>query len=714
MALRYDFYFRQPVTESEMDGAFDGLEQADFAFAIDNIFTGIVSGLEVSEASPPDLTVDVSGPGVAYDNDGQRIAVATTQNVDMSEDDGGTPTTVTTSGNTKVVSLFIQFERELSDPRTDGYSATVYFQRDESYSFSVIQGAEAVIGSEIPPALDPDKILLADIRLEYGTTQILDSHTVGAYDQIDMTTRREDAFKFAGTPVSITEGTAFEAIGALLVALNDHITGAANAHAATAIEFTDTNTWLDGSTLAGATDVDDVQEAIEAVQDDLGSQLIGDDGALRIGKYQTPNLADGSPIATGSVGSVIDGLINALASQSSNGGADRIGAVAQTSGGESLSVGSIFDQLGELLTLSATTWAFVLIARASNYTKTAQIETTSTMSSTNGMTFSKDFDLFMTVGYDASATAERIYTTQNIWYDSGGWMTKIPSAARGTVTSLNCVIFVQEYNGGSGLFLIGGAISGTEAAVQYSADGINFAAVAPGGMVGSSDAINKMAYDPNTGNTVAVGNGISYDIIVTTDGASWGNGTCTNVTEFTDVASDGDSTLLAVGKSTTGYPIAYRSTDGGANWSLALVHNSATGQFNGVAYDPKSQRWFIAGFDSTFSNGIAYRSDAGSSTSFEEIVSDFEDNMSTYVACDGYGAIVFSSFLTAPPTTCTVSVDGGDTFYKVILGDETGDVQINGIQFVAGRFIINDNNSYPILWLSDVAFGDGEDVVSYP
>lgn len=311
MSNRRDYYFRQKVTEAELDAGFNALEQADFNFSVDNDFTGIVDGMVVSEKSgTPNLSVDVQGPGTAYSKQGERINFSATQNVDVSQDDGGTPTTVGTPGNTKVVSVFIEFDRALSDPRIDGNSLTVYFQRDESFDFSVVQGAEALIGTEVPPPIDVNKTLLADIRIENGTTQILNSHTVGAYDQIDFT-RREDAFKFAGGTIEIIKGNAYDSIDSLLAALNDHIDGAANVHPASQVSYSDIPVWLNGQTLDGSTDVDDVQEAIAAVLTDLAKQAAGDSGVHRVGAVgQT---AGTESVATGSVYSQIGQIIASLA-----------------------------------------------------------------------------------------------------------------------------------------------------------------------------------------------------------------------------------------------------------------------------------------------------------------------------------------------------------------------------------------------------------------
>src|SRR5690606_17204558 len=120
MADRVDFYFRQRVTEAELDLAFALLEKADRALAADLNIYGIVSGAVPAPHSPvPDLTVDLTAPARAYDNLGQRMFFGTGQTVDCAVDLVGIPTDVTTVGNERWLGIFLRFKRQLSDPRTD-------------------------------------------------------------------------------------------------------------------------------------------------------------------------------------------------------------------------------------------------------------------------------------------------------------------------------------------------------------------------------------------------------------------------------------------------------------------------------------------------------------------------------------------------------------------------------------------------------------------
>jgi hypothetical protein len=186
MANRNRFFYRQKVTEAELNKPFGYLEDADHEASYDRGLSGICFGFGVSEHSPlPNLSVDVDGPGVAYDALGQRIRFASLQVCDVSVDHDGNSTAVVNPGNEKFVSVFLKFKRELSDPRTDGHGSTVYFEESESWEFYVTQGAEAPPTAP-RPALEADGILLCDVLLQFGDTAV---NTVDLF--LD---RRQDAF----------------------------------------------------------------------------------------------------------------------------------------------------------------------------------------------------------------------------------------------------------------------------------------------------------------------------------------------------------------------------------------------------------------------------------------------------------------------------------------------------------------------------------------
>ena len=111
MGNRRDYFFRQKVLESELDAGFADAEDADRAIMSDQSLIGIFDEGIVSETLTPGLTVDISGPCLAYDQTGQRIFFSPTQNLNMAVDEFGNPTTVATPGNAKILSIFIEFDR---------------------------------------------------------------------------------------------------------------------------------------------------------------------------------------------------------------------------------------------------------------------------------------------------------------------------------------------------------------------------------------------------------------------------------------------------------------------------------------------------------------------------------------------------------------------------------------------------------------------------
>ena len=300
---RHNYYFRQKVTEAELDQGFDYAEDADHKIVSDIGMVGINYGFGVAEHSPTlNLTVDVDGPGCAYDATGQRISFAALQNCDVSQDSGGSPTAVVTPGNTKWVSVFIKFKRVDSDPRTDGYGGTVYFTRDESWEFVVRQGAEGN-PTPAPPSLESDAILLADILMYHGMTQVVDADI---YE-----TRRQAAVvvEMTGTYATrLLAGKVSEAASLLGGMLDAHFSGTGYRHIAAGMDYAGGPNWLDGTTNPAAT----VEAQLDKIISDLATQGTGASGASKAG---APALA-GSPdsLAVGSVESQLAellGLVNA-------------------------------------------------------------------------------------------------------------------------------------------------------------------------------------------------------------------------------------------------------------------------------------------------------------------------------------------------------------------------------------------------------------------
>lgn len=201
MADRTQAYFRQLVDSVFFTSGHDGLEDADRNFAVDIGAIGIISGLVATQHAPtPDLTIDLTGPGTAYDQAGRRMFVPTaTSGLDCSQDEDGNPTAVTTPGNERWCSVQLRFDRTLASPEVDGNGVTVYTDQDESFELAVVRAGEFAIGTNTKPALPADGRLICDFRLINGQTQIF---TVGDI----YTDRRQDFQIFSGAQIPISSG----------------------------------------------------------------------------------------------------------------------------------------------------------------------------------------------------------------------------------------------------------------------------------------------------------------------------------------------------------------------------------------------------------------------------------------------------------------------------------------------------------------------------
>jgi hypothetical protein len=276
MADRLDYYFRQRVSEAELDLAFELLEKADRNLAADIGVYGVVSGAVPAPHSPvPDLTVDLTAPGRAYDRLGQRIFFGTGQQVDCAVDENGIPTEVSGAGRERWLGVFLRFDRLLSDPRTDGNSQQVYFRRDESFKLVVRQGVEGNTGTAPKVALQSDELLVCDIRRTFGQTQIVAG---------DIDVSRRQAFIFAtGDAVQIASAlwsalapavnTVQAALDSADALLAGHFAGTGHRHAASAIDCAP----------HGFVAATNVQAALNELVDDLSSTTSGSPGALRVG-----------------------------------------------------------------------------------------------------------------------------------------------------------------------------------------------------------------------------------------------------------------------------------------------------------------------------------------------------------------------------------------------------------------------------------------------
>lgn len=273
MSDRIDFYLGQLVTELDLDTVQANLDQSIRRIMADQIYAGIVSGYEVVEHNPiPNLTVDVAGPGIAYDQTGRRVYLPAPVTVNCATDSSGSSTAVANPGNERWVSLFAQYDEVASNLEIDDNGVPVLRDIAESYRIRVVQGAEAAIGAATRPALLSDGLLIADVRLENGTTQIFDAD-IESGDSSITTTRFHWTFRLnASAPATVFEGTLPDVLQATLTELNTHITDLGNAHPSTAVEYDPTVLPVPAKFAATAASAS-VQEAIDGVVSDIELEI---------------------------------------------------------------------------------------------------------------------------------------------------------------------------------------------------------------------------------------------------------------------------------------------------------------------------------------------------------------------------------------------------------------------------------------------------------
>lgn len=347
---RRDYFFLQKVQEDELDAGFTGAEEALFNISLDVGFFGVMFGLAVLEQTPtPDLTVRVIGPGSALDNAGQRCGIAGTQTVDLSVDSSSVSTSVVTPGNEKIVSLFIEFARANSDPRIDGNSASVFFVQDESFAFFVTQGAEGAPPAT-PPSLQAGKVLLGDITLTQGQTQIFDASIAAGDTALGgaITDRRQDHIVIDTNFVDVRTGSFAVALLALATEIDTFVAGAA-----AGIAYAGGPNWADATTNP-ATDV-------EAQLDKIITDLSTAGGAAKT----FSDALSGSPdsVSAGTLASVLNSLLGHVNDRLELAGGTMTGAIVPNATGVDLgSGGARFDAFLE--TVDATLFNSLTVAEA--------------------------------------------------------------------------------------------------------------------------------------------------------------------------------------------------------------------------------------------------------------------------------------------------------------------------------------------------------------
>lgn len=168
---RSEFYYRQIVTNAEMNEAFDDVAAMALALVADHTdgdqaMWGVFQGLTVGERTIPDPDTNVViEDGVAYDSQGRRIPVTGGPHyLDLAAHIPATP------GDAVWVRVYVAHDTDLQDPRLDGNGDPVDYRQLDSFVLSAVAGTAAP--SPVMPAIDTSKVLLATVYLPYGITQI--------------------------------------------------------------------------------------------------------------------------------------------------------------------------------------------------------------------------------------------------------------------------------------------------------------------------------------------------------------------------------------------------------------------------------------------------------------------------------------------------------------------------------------------------------------
>lgn len=221
------------MSAEELNSWQDKIENADKQVISDLLGSGFNIGVStpatVAQSALPNLTVAVSAL-LGRDQFGNRLSnvrdafqngasIGVAPNtVDLTTDENAASTAVGTPGNEKIVSIFVEFERSNSDSRTDGNSDSLFFDNKESVKFNIVQSAEAALGAAVPPVLRSDQLLLADVTLIFGQSQIFNA-------DIDQTRRQDFDLELVHGTNHVETGTdpipnATTTVGGLLSAID--------------------------------------------------------------------------------------------------------------------------------------------------------------------------------------------------------------------------------------------------------------------------------------------------------------------------------------------------------------------------------------------------------------------------------------------------------------------------------------------------------------
>lgn len=642
MSDRFDYYFKQKVTEAELDEGFAALEAADRAQMTDMGLAGVTLGSVVQRGAGANISVDV-GTHLAYDDAGQRLYIPSLINQAVAVDFVAASTDVAVAGRSKIVSVFLVFQRNLSDPRLDGNSISVFFSRAESYAIVVKQGAEAL--SPTPPPLEAGKVLLCDITRTFGQTQILNANISFA--------RRQDMFRLAPSGSYALTGFTTKAIAqALQDALNAHVTGSVGAHAATAISYAGGPAWRDATTNPATT----VEGQLDKILTDLGDSAVN--GAARVSSLIVTGV--NVALAAGSTRTQIVSLLAQLdtlwASVISVGagvsGASFVGADAVGN----LPVGTVRSQLNVLDVRSFQD----RVSQARNWPE--RVSLTDGHASLNAV---------IPIAHDSSGAIgvlggnRFVAIASKLSFTSEDGDTWTPSGASPIGASTTPKSVVVGIVGGSPAFLVGDAAT---TAMFKSLDGLSWSA---SGAV-PANPTSSLLYVPAIIPWV-VGS-VSGNIATSTDGSTWTSRTVPAGYSGKEINALSSNGSIIVGITSSSYNKFITSPDG-INWTERTV--GATTTWNCIAYDATDGIFIAFGAAGGFksSDGITWTAITQPNGGAASIASDGLGLWVATTSSGSFGGIAFSS-------------DKGATWANISVGSQLTVTGWPRIIFAQRRFVM--------------------------
>lgn len=353
---RRDWFFGQKVTEGELQGSQDAVEDATRRLQFDMSFEGIAQGLVATEAGAPNLTVEVSA-GVAYNSLGERCQHPTAVIVDVSKDYLGVSTTITQgAGFEAILGVSIGFARLEDDDRIDDNDNPLFFESNEYFVYRVTKGAETNTPPAVSPPLEAGFVRVCDVRLVHGASAITNAYITppgGTYTAIPEA--RQDMFVASAGSLEVRANNAEEAVQQLLTLLNNH--------PASEIAVDASSDWHDGDT----NPADDLQARLDKVIDDLADDT-GAGGSDKLGAGALTPWIGGRARPAGSIFDQLEAVgVDLGAAAAGDDGMERVGGEQRTSalaGGLVIPVGTaatqaqyLIDQLPQLGVTTTQLWA---------------------------------------------------------------------------------------------------------------------------------------------------------------------------------------------------------------------------------------------------------------------------------------------------------------------------------------------------------------------